>query len=201
MNDTRDKLLTAANRLFGRQGFAATGLKELAKEADAPWGSIYHFFPGGKTQIAIEAIERSADSHSSMVEQAFAEHADPMDAIASICERFCDWLRKTEFNSGCPVAAVALDVAEATEDLRKPCHDAFNQITDSYTIALLNAGVPESDAPALASHVLASIDGAIILSRAGKTTVPLEQTLASLRHVLGSHLANAELSPSEKTTA
>lgn len=200
MNDTREKLLTAAARLFGRQGFAATGLKELAKEADAPWGSIYHFFPGGKTQIALEAILRSADWHSSLVEGAFADHARPIDAIASIIETFSGWLRRTNYSGGCPGAAIALEVG-TTEDLRKQCRDAFDQITDSYTVALMSAGVPEDVAPAVAGHILASINGAIMLCRASMSTTPLEQTLDSLRLVLDGHFASVQRYPALKTSA
>jgi AcrR family transcriptional regulator len=52
-SDTRARLLEAAAQLFREQGYAATGLKQITAEAEAPWGSLYHFFPGGKEQLGI----------------------------------------------------------------------------------------------------------------------------------------------------
>ncbi len=48
-----------ASNLFRRTGYTGTGMKQIAQAAGAPFGSIYHFFPGGKAQLGEEVI-RSA---------------------------------------------------------------------------------------------------------------------------------------------
>ena len=53
---TRDRILYASAELFRRQGYAGTGLKQIATEARAPFGSLYHFFPGGKEQLADDVL-------------------------------------------------------------------------------------------------------------------------------------------------
>src|ERR1700758_2788691 len=53
---TRQRLIDAASALFRRQGFAATGIKQILAEADAPFSSLYHHFPGGKDELAAKAI-------------------------------------------------------------------------------------------------------------------------------------------------
>ena len=58
MHDTKERLLRAGEKLFRSQGYSGTGLKQLAKEAGAPWSSMYHFFPLGKEQLAAEAHAR-----------------------------------------------------------------------------------------------------------------------------------------------
>ena len=49
----------ASAELFRRQGYTGTGLKQVVAEADAPFGSLYHFFPGGKEQLGDEVIRMS----------------------------------------------------------------------------------------------------------------------------------------------
>ena len=56
MTDTRTRLIDAGAELFSRQGYAATGVKQIVEAARAPFGSVYHHFPGGKEQLTAEAV-------------------------------------------------------------------------------------------------------------------------------------------------
>ena len=49
---TKERIVNASAELFRRQGYTGTGLKQVVAEADAPFGSLYHFFHGGKEQLA-----------------------------------------------------------------------------------------------------------------------------------------------------
>ncbi|HEU5448348.1 MAG TPA: TetR/AcrR family transcriptional regulator, partial [Acidimicrobiia bacterium] len=49
---TRDRIVAAAAQLYGRYGYTGVGLKQVAAESGAPIGSLYHFFPGGKEELA-----------------------------------------------------------------------------------------------------------------------------------------------------
>ena len=69
--DTRARIVSATSELFRRQGMAGTGLKQITKTADAPFGSLYHFFPGGKAQLAEEVIRTSGKMYFDLVMQFF----------------------------------------------------------------------------------------------------------------------------------
>ena len=43
--ETRERIVEAARQLFFKQGYAATGVAEILKAAEANSGSLYHFFP------------------------------------------------------------------------------------------------------------------------------------------------------------
>ena len=96
--DTRRRMLRTAAQLFRRQGYAATGWRQVVADSATPWGSQSHHFPGGKEQLAVEAIGRSAASYERLLRAAFDE-ATPGDAR----ERFSGrgpssaprWRRKT----------------------------------------------------------------------------------------------------------
>ena len=74
MSETRDRLLRAGERLFRAQGYSGTGLKQLASEAQAPWSSMYHFFPQGKEQLAEQAIRYGGELYAQMIRQCFATY-------------------------------------------------------------------------------------------------------------------------------
>ena len=69
MSETKDRLLRAGERLFRAQGYSGTGLKQLASAAQAPWSSMYHFFPDGKEQLAEEAIRYGGELYARMIRQ------------------------------------------------------------------------------------------------------------------------------------
>jgi AcrR family transcriptional regulator len=59
MSTTRQRIVETTAELFRRQGYNATGIKRIVTDAKAPFGSIYHFFPGGKEQLGAEVIRAS----------------------------------------------------------------------------------------------------------------------------------------------
>jgi TetR/AcrR family transcriptional repressor of lmrAB and yxaGH operons len=178
MNDTRARLLATGERLFRVQGYSGTGLKQLAQEAEAPWSSMYHFFPGGKQQLGAEVVRYAAGRYAALIAKAFAAFSDPADAVAAMFKAEAKILTKSKFRNGCPVAAVTLDVASTVEELREPCAEAFDLWIVTIAQGLAATGLPAKDARALASYVLSSLEGAIVLSRAEKGVAPLERTAA-----------------------
>jgi TetR/AcrR family transcriptional repressor of lmrAB and yxaGH operons len=175
MNDTRERLLAAGERLFRTQGYSGTGLKQLAQEAEAPWSSMYHFFPGGKQQLGAEVVRYAADRYAALLAKAFAAFSNPADAVAAIFKAEARILSESEFRNGCPVASVTLDVASTVDELRAPCAEAFDLWIGTIARGLAATGLVPKEARALASYVLSSLEGAIVLSRAEKRIAPLER--------------------------
>ena len=68
MPSTRDRILTATNELFRRNGYNGTSVKQITIAAQVPMGSLYHFFPEGKDQLAREAIETSGPAYQQLFE-------------------------------------------------------------------------------------------------------------------------------------
>jgi AcrR family transcriptional regulator len=181
---TKDRLLRAGERLFRTQGYAGTGLKELTSIAAAPWGSMYHFFPGGKEQLAQEVIEYASGLYVVGWDKAFARFSDPAEAIEQVFLAEAALLEGSDFRDGCPIASVTLDVASLSEDLRDACAQGFQVWLRAIENGLRAAGAPQDRAQALAVFVLSSLEGAIVLSRADKSVGPLLQSAGFLRQVV-----------------
>ena len=48
----RSRILFAAADLFRRHSYYGVGLKRVAAESGVAYGSLYHFYPGGKQELA-----------------------------------------------------------------------------------------------------------------------------------------------------
>ena len=101
---------------------------------------------------------------------------DPREAVAAMFSGEAKILRSSGFRLGCPVASVALDVASTTETVHKPYADVFASWINAPAEGIAASGTPRETATDLASYILASLEGATILSRTSKSVKPLEQT-------------------------
>lgn len=79
--DTRARLLEASAQLFRRQGYAGTGLKQITAAGRAPWGSLYHFFPGGKEELGAAAIAHSGQRYRKLFDLVYARSGNDLSLI------------------------------------------------------------------------------------------------------------------------
>src|SRR3954454_18449348 len=107
--DTRERMVKATGRLMRDQGFHATGLNEIVTNADAPKGSLYFHFPGGKVALAAAAVESFAEAISRYMREALDGATSTAEAVDVFMEATAGRLERTEFRSGCVVATVALE--------------------------------------------------------------------------------------------
>jgi AcrR family transcriptional regulator len=188
--DTRERILDATIRLLRRQGYTATGIKQIVSEGQAPLGSVYHYFPRGKEQIGTEALVRSGERIRRTIERA----GDAPDLPAAINNYFvvnAERLRDSDYERGCPIATVALEIASDIEPIRRVCEDVFASWQTTLAKVLVDAGIDTADAGALATFVLSSYEGALTMSRALRDIEPMLTSGAAVASVLHAHLGDA----------
>jgi AcrR family transcriptional regulator len=187
--DTRDRILDATIGLLRRQGYTATGIKQIVSEGNAPLGSVYHYFPGGKEQIGVEALKRSGERMRQTLERA----GDAPDLPAAINQYFvhrAEHLRDSDFARGCPIATVALETASDIEPIRQACEEVFASWRTTFGRVLRDAGVPDADAEPLATFVLSSYEGALTMSRTLRDIQPMLTAGAAVASVLHAALGD-----------
>src|ERR1700710_2839579 len=113
--DTRQRMLDTAAELFHTQGYHATGLNQLISVGGAPKGSLYFHFPGGKEQLAAEALAVSGAQLCEVREKLFVQAPDAATGIESVVNTLAKSLLDSDFRRGCPLATVALDAASESE--------------------------------------------------------------------------------------
>ena len=166
--------------LFRRQGFAGTGVKQIVAEASAPFGSLYHFFPGGKEQLGEEVIRSSGAIYGQLLEAFYEPGKDPVAATRNFFAAAAQTLRESDYADACPIATVALEVSSTNEPMRQACADVFDGWIDGATERLIEAGLTRKRSRELAFSLIGALEGAFVLSRALRSTEPLEAAGASM---------------------
>jgi AcrR family transcriptional regulator len=169
-------MIHGAALLIGARGAKSTSLRDLAREAGVPLGSTYHYFPDGKQQLVEEAVSAIGTRIDHVIERAHQQGADA--ALAAFADGWRAVLESTDFRSGCPVLAVALEEDPA---LRETANRIFERWQESLVDGFLADGVPAARARRLARTMVAAIEGAVALCRAEHSFEPLEDVLTELR--------------------
>jgi TetR/AcrR family transcriptional repressor of lmrAB and yxaGH operons len=171
--ETRARLLDTVGQLFRAQGFHATGLDEVLRLSGTPKGSLYHYFPGGKDQLAIAALDHVATQMKQGMLALLASSDDPLKALRTLLDFMAKSLADSDFRDGCPVAALTVDVACDRDSVREACERCFNIWLEPLAEHFKRAGHAEKRAKNLAILFLAALEGGAILSRAQKNVAPL----------------------------
>jgi|SRR5579884_3078633 len=181
MADTKARILATSGELFQRHGYAGTGLKRIAAAARAPFGSIYHFFPGGKQQLAAEVIRAEGAGYRDLVTAILDQAGSAEQAMELAFAAAADRLVETDFADACPIATLALEVASTNEPLREATAEVFTDWIEAGAARFQRWGFPAPAARRLAIGFLNALEGAFVLARALRDTEPLEAAGALMR--------------------
>lgn len=163
---TRDRILFATAELFRRQGYNGTGLKQIVAEADAPFGSLYHHYPGGKQELGEAVIHSAGAFFQALVTAVYDEEATPEAAVRAVFTGAAETLEATDYEDACPIATVALEVASTDDRLRQATAAVFERWTEAITERLGDRR------KGLA--IIAALEGAFILCRASRSTEAMD---------------------------
>lgn len=162
---TRDRILDAARELFSRHGYSGTGLKAILSASNAPFGSLYHFFPSGKEELAVEAIRSGGATYRDLIESFYAPGTDVVEVTALFFEAAAEVVEESGFADACPVATIALEIASTSEPLRIASATVFESWLSVLRARFREAGIPAVRGEELAMELFCAIEGAFLLAR------------------------------------
>jgi AcrR family transcriptional regulator len=189
--DTRSRIREAATVLFRRNGYSGTGLKRIATDSGALFSSIYHFFPGGKQQLAEEAIRTAGPEYGRMVLALLDGVPDPVESILHAFQVAAADLAATDYADACPIATVALEVASSNEVLRTATAQVFDEWVGAATQWFGRWVADRTVARALAYSMIMILEGAFVLSRAARDPEPLQVAGRSMAELTRTAIAQA----------
>ncbi|MEE1930446.1 TetR/AcrR family transcriptional regulator [Streptomyces sp. TRM 70351] len=184
---TRDRIVVAAARLMQRQGYVGTGVKQIAQEAQATLGSVYHFFPGGKAAVAVAAINHSSEDVAAPLRKALEDHEDPAEAVLACARQLADDLRESGWTDGCPVTAAALETLGTDPEIQRACAEALRTWEDLVHDKLLRCGFPPQDARELGTTVIGTLEGAEVTAQVYRSEEPLRAAGRQLARLVRSY--------------
>lgn len=183
-SSTRDRLVAAARRLFWEQGYHATGIAQILREADARSGSLYYFFPTKEDLLLAVLEEYRTLLWPEVLEPAFDRVADPVERVFAILDGYRRLLLLTEFHSGCPIGNLALEVGADIAAARALLAANFAAWRDAVRACLEEAAdrfPRDADLDQLATFVLTTMEGGVMLARTERSLEPFERAVAALR--------------------
>jgi AcrR family transcriptional regulator len=161
----RERMVRSAALLMRTEGLSRTGMREIAEFAEAPRGSLQHYFPGGKEQVVSEALEWVAEQASRPVLEDAERGASPRAVVTHMFDRWRTILEHTDFLAGCPIVATVAD-AVSNDALRSKSAQAFAAWRAALVTAFRRGGLTKGRAERLAVVAIAALEGAIVLARA-----------------------------------
>lgn len=185
---TRQRMIETAMMLFRRGGFHGTSWRALVEAAGTPWGSAHHHFPGGKEQLGVAAIDMAAEMVALQIQQGFAQFNKPQDGVRAYFRMEANTLEQSDFRDGCPIATVALETTSESTALADACKRAFDRWCALMAERLVQNGVKKKRAAELASILLSTFEGALLVARVSRSTQPLTLAAEQLASLLDAEL-------------
>lgn len=158
----RGHAIPALAEIFREYGFAGASLSEITKRTGLGKGSLYHFFPGGKDEMAQAVLDDVAGWFDANVFTPLRENEDPAAGINHMFKAVVSF-----FHSGrrvCLVGSFALD--DTRDRYALVVESYFSAWTDALAAALKRSGFDAKGARETAEDVVAGIQGALVLARA-----------------------------------
>jgi TetR/AcrR family transcriptional repressor of lmrAB and yxaGH operons len=177
---TRDKLIHAMADALQRKGLHGVGLNELLTIAGAPKGSLYHHFPGGKSELAVAAIEHISRHIDSLFAQLFAQQPDPLKAMHHWLQGALQQLENSQFERGCPLATIALESGPEDTEIRAALQRSFAAVRQALSQQLHTHGYPSAQADNLAALFVALYEGGLLQARVAGSSEPLKRAADAL---------------------
>ena len=182
--DTKTRILDVAFRLFHEQGYHATGVATILREAEVHAGSLYHYFPS-KEALLIGVLEYAAEiMHGVVMAPAEAATADPIERIFALLANYRRGMEMWHCKMGCPIGNLALEVGDDYPPARALIDLNFRNWAAVLKGWLDSAGdrLPrDMDRESLAHFVLTVMEGGIMQARAAGNLGPFDESVKQLR--------------------
>jgi AcrR family transcriptional regulator len=188
---TVDRITTAMAELMRRQGYAATGIAELARAAGVPNGSVYHHFRGGKRDVAARALRDSGAAYALLLPTLLEPHDDLATGIEAAFAEAGATMAGTGWATMCPVATVTAEIADVEPDLRGVGAEVMTGWVDGGAAFLRGRGLGADDAREVVHAVLAALEGAFVVARGLRS----EEPFRAAGRALGAWVATLPVQP------
>ncbi len=175
----RGDVIPQLAEIFRLYGFEGTSIARITEHTGLGKGSLYHFFPGGKAEMAQAVLDEINDWFEQEIFTPLGQQ-EPKLALRDMVTNVDRY-----FQSGrriCLLGAFALE--ETRHHFGKSIRQYFTQWLTCLADALQRDGMGASQAYHMAQHIVATIQGGIILTHAFDDTARFTELLDNIRRDL-----------------
>lgn len=175
--------MTALEQFYVK-GYNSTSISDILSRSQVHSGSLYHFFPG-KQDLLVAVLEFYRDGIGDvLLAPAWANVKDPIEKIFALLNGYRTGLVESDFQHGCPIGNLALELSEPDPRIRELLQVNFRNWIGAVEQCLIDAGnrLPaETDRQALAEFILTTMEGAIMQARTARDIAIFDRNIAVLR--------------------
>jgi TetR/AcrR family transcriptional repressor of lmrAB and yxaGH operons len=179
-------MVEAGEKLLSERGYGNVTMLEVVDEAEAPRGSIYFHFPGGKEDLATRVVAKVGQETVQLVDWAMAKTEGPEAFLYLLLERHRKRLEASNFALGSPMMGIMVSAATQSEPLRAAVADVFTSWINAVAQGLTSKGVQPGVARRVAGTFVASVEGTILVSRTTRSVAPFSLLAGTVRGLLAS---------------
>lgn len=183
-NDSKQEIINAASKLFQLYGYHGVGLNEIIKESGTAKGSLYHYFPNGKEELAIAAIDFTKDEVAKKFQKITEGIEDPISAVQAYINSIADEYG-LESVVGVRIGTIAGETSLINDSIRLACMSALEYWQSLFTRKFVDAGYSEEQAKALSLNINMLIEGGIIFSLTKQSGEPLRKIANQIPTLVG----------------
>jgi TetR/AcrR family transcriptional regulator, lmrAB and yxaGH operons repressor len=176
----RADLLPAMAEVFREHGFEGASIALISERTGLGKGSLYHFFPGGKEEMAAAVLGEIEAWFTTHIFAPLQWDSDPDSAIDRMFRSVVEY-----FDSGrrvCLVGAFAL--ATSRDRFAKQVRSYFKMWKEALATALVRTGRDKPAADEFAEEIVAAIQGSLVLARALDDRAVFARSMTRLRGIL-----------------
>lgn len=168
----RERIVAATLTLLRQGGIHAAGLNDVVAQAQAPKGSLYHYFPEGKSQMVSAALKEYQYSVDLLLHEALHGHGSLTRRIIRLFEAIEQRMEGSGFSQSCAVGAVVLDL-QPEDDLRRLCDAVLAHWAN--TVAENLQELPAQQRAPAGRLLVTLLEGAQLAARAAGHSGPLKE--------------------------
>ncbi|MCL5884683.1 MAG: TetR/AcrR family transcriptional regulator [Deltaproteobacteria bacterium] len=185
---TRERVLAGATEIIHRQGFSGTSIHDLIRETGVKKGNLYHYF-SSKEEMGLEVLTRARDDFFRFLENSL-QGDRPSVQLLNHFKAIVRYHESRNLVGGCIFGNTALEMGDRNETYRAVIHGVFEEwrrrIREVLENAVRSGGMRKDiDPDAMARHIVATIEGGIMVARASRNPADLKTCLAVLSGLLG----------------
>jgi TetR/AcrR family transcriptional repressor of lmrAB and yxaGH operons len=185
---SRERMIEATIALMRGSGFSGAGINDIVRESGAPKGSVYHYFPNGKVQIATEALAAYSQRVMVFIDRALAKKRLPSTKVRALFDAFAQRVEEGDYRKSCAVGTVSLDLDADLENLRVVLGAAF---ADWATLIARHFDLGDVQrTKSFAGLLLTAIEGAYVRCRAERSSRPFKEAGVWLAELVERHEQN-----------
>lgn len=162
---SRDKLAWSAAKLFQQRGFHGVGLNEILKLSGLPKGSLYHHFPNGKTDLALEAAALAHREMTRIIDDAFRDTDTYQNGATTLFYKLAKLFELMGKHTGCPISEI-LFVGPDQDRFREKSAEYFEAWTAQIAVHAERLGHTPARARMEAERLFVTLQGGWTLARA-----------------------------------